>query len=257
MSRQPRKLSSTGIYHLMVRGVNKEPIFRENSDRLHFLDTLKRISDDSDTSVLGYCLMDNHVHLLIKEGIKGVSNLMHRLNASYAHYFNRKYERVGHVFQNRFKSENVEDEAYLLAALRYIHNNPIRAKLVDKRERYKWSSCKAYYGQKDYPPGLTDTKPVLALFSGNEEEAIIEFREFSEGVTEDICMDYRDEIKLSDANALKIIKGFLGGTPLHELGKMPKAERDLILKQLKAIDGLSIRQIARLTEVGFNIVSRA
>lgn len=257
MPRHARKISSTGIYHLIIRGINKEPIFLEDEDRHRFLETLLRISVDTNATILGYCLMDNHVHLLIREGTNSISNLMHRLNASYAYYFNWKYERSGHVFQNRFKSENVEDEAYLMAVLRYIHNNPVKAGMIYKPEVYQWSSCKVYYGGKDYLAGLTDKELVLGLFSDNTKEAVKEFRKFSEMETIDVCMTYTAETKLSDAKALQVIKEVLGEMPLDKLKEMHIAERNAILQKLKSIKGLSIRQIARLTGVGVNIVKRA
>lgn len=231
MPRCARQKSSTGIYHLMVRGINREPIFLENRDRQRFLETLARISVDCKSTILGYCLMDNHVHLLIKEGESSISKLMQRLNASYAYYYNLKYERTGHVFQNRFKSENVQDEAYLLTVLRYIHNNPVKAGIVSKREKYQWSSCGVYYGGRDYLAGLTNTEMVLALFSDNAKEAAIEFRKFSETEANDVCMDYSKVTKLNDTKALQIIKGILGGMPLANLKDMPIVERNAILKK--------------------------
>jgi len=101
MPRQARQASSTGIYHLIVRGINREVIFQDDNDRQRYIATLARIATDSNATVLGYCLMDNHVHFLIKEDLTSISKLMHRLGASYAHYYNARYERVGHIFRNR------------------------------------------------------------------------------------------------------------------------------------------------------------
>ena len=145
MPRQARQVSRTGIYHLIVRGINREVIFHDDEDRQRYLETLARITTDISATTFGYCLMDNHVHILIKEGSNGISNLMHRLGASYAYYYNWKYERTGHVFQNRFKSESVEDDSYLKTVIRYIHQNPVKAGMVNKPEAYQWSSCHVYY----------------------------------------------------------------------------------------------------------------
>ena len=149
MPRQARQMSSTGIYHLIVRGINREVIFQDDNDRQRYIATLARIATDSNATVLGYCLMDNHVHVLIKEGLTSISKLMHRLGASYAHYYNARYERVGHVFQNRFKSENIENDNYLLSVIRYIHQNPVTAELVSSPEQWEWSNYLEWVGLRD------------------------------------------------------------------------------------------------------------
>ena len=91
-----------------------------------------------------YCLMDNHVHLLLQEQEETLGEIMKRVGVSYAYWFNRKYERVGHLFQGRFRSETVEDDAYFLTVLRYIHQHPVQAKLVARCSDYPWSSYAAY-----------------------------------------------------------------------------------------------------------------
>lgn len=258
MPRQARQVSSTGIYHLLVRGINREALFHYDEDRQRYLEALIKITKDSAASVLGYCLMNNHVHLLIKEGSNGVSNLMHRLGASYAYYYNLKYERVGHVFQNRFKSENVEDESYLKNVIRYIHQNPVKAGMVSKADAYRWSSCQAYYDGKEYLPGLTDTELILSLFSGKREQAIINFRQFTE--EDETSNDFLEDLEvntMSDARACQVIEKALSERPVDVLQEMSKAERDAVLHELKVTGGLSIRQISRLTGMSFNIVKRA
>lgn len=257
MPRQARQKSSTGIYHLIVRGINREVIFQDDNDRQRYIATLARIATDSNATVLGYCLMDNHVHVLIQEGLTSISKLMHRLGASYAHYYNARYERVGHVFQNRFKSENIENDNYLLSVIRYIHQNPVKAGIVTKSEQYQWSSCRVYYGGKDNLPGLTNTSFILGLFSENPEKAFILMRQFTEIETLDNCMEDINRSALSDAKAYQIIERVLNNKPISILGEMSKPDRDAVLHQLKQDEGLSIRQISRLTGVSFNIVKRA
>ena len=103
MPRQARRVSSTGVYHIMVRGVNRQDIFSDEEDYRWYLETLKRIATESNLVVLGYCLMSNHVHLLIDENLGGISNAMKRIGISYAYWYNLKYQRSCHVFQSRFK----------------------------------------------------------------------------------------------------------------------------------------------------------
>lgn len=257
MPRQARQISRTGIYHLIVRGINREVIFHDDEDRQRYLETLARITVDSSATIFGYCLMDNHVHILLKEGPNGISNLMHRLGASYAYYYNRKYERTGHVFQNRFKSESVEDDSYLKIVIRYIHQNPVKAGMVNKPEAYQWSSCQVYYGGKEYLPELTSTGFILGLFSEKAEKAIMTLQQFTEMEVLDTCMEDIEGIVLSDTQARQVIENVMQKKPVNILQEMSKTDRNAILNQLKQVEGLSIRQISRLTGMSFNIVKRA
>jgi hypothetical protein len=200
--------------------------------------------------------MDNHAHILLKEGSKKISNLMHRLGASYAYYFNWKYVRVGHVFQNRFKSENIEDDIYLKTVIRYIHQNPVKAGMVKRAEEYHWSSCKGYYDGKGLS-GITSTGVILGMFSEKEEESIKALQQFTEAENEDNCLEDLEATALSDSQARGVIQRVLNHKPVKILQEMSKADRDTVLRNLKEIEGLSIRQISRLTGESFNIVKRA
>lgn len=140
MPRRPRQLSESGIYHAMARGVNRDAIFLEDEDFERFLHALAHTKDASGCAVLAYCLMNNHVHLVIRTGDEPIGVVMKRLGVRYASWFNRKYGRVGHLFQDRFKSLAVESDEYLVALLRYVWNNPVTAGLVIDPDEYRWSS---------------------------------------------------------------------------------------------------------------------
>ena len=126
MPRVAREKSKTGIYHIILRAVNRQIIFEEDEDAIKFLETLERYKETSGYEIYAYCLMGNHVHILLKEGKEDLGVTMRRIGASYVYWYNWKYERVGHLFQDRYKSEVVETEKYLLAVLRYIHQNPLK-----------------------------------------------------------------------------------------------------------------------------------
>ena len=113
MPRQARKESGTGIYHVMLRGINRQDIFEEQE---------------------AYCLMSNHVHLLLRERTESISISLKHLTVSYAAYYNKCYQRVGHLFQDRFKSEPVNDIEYFVTLLRYVHQNPVKAGICDKKD---------------------------------------------------------------------------------------------------------------------------
>jgi len=256
MPRNARQFSGTGIYHIIVRGINRQTIFFEYDDYQRYIETIGRFVADGDAIVLGYCLMSNHVHLLIQENNTAISKIMKRIGTSYAYWYNRKYERSGHVFQDRFKSENVEDDSYLLTVIRYIHQNPVKAGIVKQAENYKWSSCRIYYGEKEYPPGLTQTALILGMFAETTSQAIEGFRYYNDENNEDQCLD--DNAKhWPDSEAMKIMTNLNNNQPISTLSNMPKVERDLILKKFKETEGLSLRQIARITGLGYQTVNRA
>lgn len=149
MSRRARQLSGSGIYHVMLRGVNRDVIFLEDEDRERFLFALGAARDSSECKVLAYCLMDNHAHLVLRAGIEPIGCTVRRLGVRYAGWFNRKYDRVGHLFQDRFKSVPVDDDAHLVVLLRYVWNNPIEAGLAVHPGEYRWSSRRFFGGSSN------------------------------------------------------------------------------------------------------------
>jgi len=229
MSRSARKKSKTGIYHVIVRGINRQEIFHDEEDCQRYMQTLERTKKVSGCEIYGYCLMGNHVHLVIKETKEPVGQIMKRIGTSYAYWYNWKYERVGHVFQDRYKSECVEDDRYLMTVIRYIHNNPVKVMIVEKPEQYKWSSCCKYYGGKEYPPSLTQTGVLLELFSEDKKVAIEQFRQFMEQENEDKCLEDERPIRVRDEEIRAEIKKLLKGKPINTLQQMERSERDHIL----------------------------
>ncbi|MDF0728663.1 transposase [Cytobacillus sp. S13-E01] len=129
-------------------------------------------------TVYAWCLMSNHVHLLIKEGNDDISVTMKRLAVSYVKHYNWKYRTTGHLFQDRFKSERVENKKYLLIVVRYIHQNPVKARMVHQPDKWRWSSCCEYYGRSTFPKNLLDGDYVLSMFSADSEVARRRFKEF-------------------------------------------------------------------------------
>jgi len=172
MPRKARKLSSTNIYHVMIRGNRKQDIFLEDEDRFRFVKILKKVKLKGEYELYAYCIMSNHVHLLIKEKDEQISRVMKRINISYVNYFNQKYRQIGHLFQGRYKSEPIESENYLLSVLSYIHNNPLNAFIVKNLEEYPWSSYYLYTKKLFYQDFLIDGENILSLFSPDKDRAI-------------------------------------------------------------------------------------
>lgn len=160
--RYRRGKSETGMYHIMVRGIDRMSIFQDEEDYNRYLETLLRFKKSNNYELYSYCLMSNHVHLLIKEVDEPIERLMKRIGVSYVNYF-KKYKRVGHLFQDRYKSENIDTEQYLLECSRYIHNNPVKANLVKLPEDYLWSSYPCYLKKID-KSGLININLILDHF---------------------------------------------------------------------------------------------
>ncbi|WP_236905052.1 transposase [Clostridium formicaceticum] len=127
MPREAREKSETRIYHIIIRGANRQEIFHDDEDRIRFLETFEKYKNNTKMKVHGWCLMGNHAHLLLEEGSEELSVTMKRIGVSYVWYYNWKYKTTGHLFQDRFKSEKVEKDDYLLTVIRYIHQNPFPA----------------------------------------------------------------------------------------------------------------------------------
>jgi REP element-mobilizing transposase RayT len=256
MTRIARTRSESGIYHVMLRGIDQLQLFFDDGDRRAFLETLVRVKGQRAYSLLAYSLMGNHVHLLVGEQADGVSvsNLIQRITTSYARRYNTKYGRTGYLFQGRFKSETVESESYLLQLVRYIHNNPVRVGLPIG----SWTSYDEYMGAS--LPMLTDTDLILGMFSPDPRKARDQFDEFLHTTSDDtgspsILGNYADR-KLTDTEAIALIKRFGKVANCTDLASVEKDRRTQALSQLKG-QGLSIRRIARLTGINRSIILKA
>ncbi|WP_416147453.1 transposase [Salipaludibacillus sp. HK11] len=204
--------SSSGIYHIMLRGVNRRQIFHDDEDCIRFLQTVGKYKLKSELGVYAWCLMGNHVHLLLSEGREDLSVTMKRIGVSYVWFYNQKYSSVGHLFQDRFRSESVETDGYLMRVSRYIHQNPVKAGLVKSADEWLWSSCQGYYGRRSFPDGLLDEAILLRRLADDLSVARREYKKFNERVNDDECPFDRvnDRIRLSDEEAAEAIKEVIG-----------------------------------------------
>ncbi|MFT4417274.1 transposase [Fredinandcohnia humi] len=253
MPRSARRKSRTNIYHVVLRGINRQMIFEEPEDAYMFLKILNKFKDKSRYKIYGYCLMGNHVHLLIEEGVEELGIVMRRIGASFVYWYNTKYERNGHLFQDRFKSEVVEDYGYLLNVIRYIHQNPVKAKIVMDVSKYQWSSYSEYIGKSR----IIDREFILRIIDKDEKRALGFFRDFHKEESEDSFLDIHENQRLSDREAVEVIKEICQVTHCIELQKLTKKDgRDRQIKSLKE-QGLSTRQIARLTGISRGVIVKA
>ena len=184
MARQARKRSSTGTYHVMLRGIDKRDIFLDDEDRKRFIEGIIKAKECGGFKIYGYCLMDNHVHILIEEDEK-IGTSIKRITVGYVGWHNNKYERTGHLFQNRYKSESVETENYLITVLRYIHQNLLKAKMVTKLADYNWSSYNQYLSIYQGENSFVDGELIKSYF-----KTIEDLNTYMNAQNNDVCLEY-------------------------------------------------------------------
>ncbi len=148
MPSEARRLSESGIYHIVFRGINHQNIFEEEQDFEYLLEIMKSLKQETGFEIYAYCLMTNHVHLLLKEKQPGhISTIIKRMLIKYVMKYNRKYQRTGALIGSRYKSKAVEMDEYFIPLMIYIHQNPLRAGMVQQLEHYKYSSYCEYIGE--------------------------------------------------------------------------------------------------------------
>jgi len=222
----------------MVRGINKNDLFLEDDDKKYFLQVLTDKKEQCNFLLPAYCLMDNHVHMLIKEQTSQLPDIMKRVNVSYAAYFNGKYDRVGPLFQGRYRSEDIEDEKYFLAVARYIHQNPMKAGMVSAPESYKWSSYGDYINIKRQNK-LVDTEIVLEMFSCKRGNVSKEFKNFM------VQEDQRDFLDVKNKNDyLRLGKDIWMHLMMSDMNEGDK------VKLLEEETNLSARNLSVITGMG-------
>ncbi|MDW7684054.1 MAG: transposase [Bacillota bacterium] len=253
MPRHARKESASKMYHVIFRGINKQDIFLDDEDRRKFLMVLLIVKELCGFELYSYCLMSNHVHLLIGGVDKQqLAEIIKRISASYVYWFNKKYNRCGHLFQERFRSEPVDNTSYFLTVIRYILQNPVKAGLVARAADFPWSS---YHEFKNDSPVISDTDFVLGLFAENKREALQTFIQFINLPNEDACLEYEEKRGLSDDEIITCIKR-LGLEFPGELKRQEVSRRNFIIKSLNIMNGVSVRQIARVTGLSKSTIER-
>jgi REP element-mobilizing transposase RayT len=249
MPRTARKISESGIYHVMLRGINRQQIFYEEADYVYFIKLLSKYKKESGYNLFAYCLMGNHVHLLIRVQKEPLSLAMKRIADSFVYWYNGKYERTGHLFQDRFKSEVIDCEQYFIAALRYILRNPVVAGLCKSPDEYAFSSGREYLCGET---GISDTEYAYSLLTPTS------LAEFVSINNDDKFLEIDDTIpvRLTDDKATEmILEEFRVFKPA--VGK-PDERQNLYLSIRKLIRrGISIRQLSRLTGISKKIIEKA
>lgn len=243
----------TNTYHIIIRGINKQDIFFDEEDRLKFLKELKGVKEQYKFKIYAFVLMTNHVHLTICDDNGMMSQIMHRLCTIYAIYFNKKYERIGHVFQNRFKNICVDKESYLLDLVRYIHNNPQNAGICN-HSRYRWSSYRDYV--ENLHDGITDIDFVLELFNKDRKKSIYRFKEFSNREKNFFDTQLEFDYTITDEVASEVIKSKLKINDISKIKHLNNSMRDAIIYNVSEIEGITLKQISRIFNMSERNVQR-
>jgi putative transposase len=185
--------------------------------------------------IYAWCLMSNHVHLLLREGAESISITMKRIGVSYALYYNYKYMTTGHLFQDRFKSEDVESTDYLLTVTRYIHQNPVKARIVAHPDEWSWSSCPGYYGKTTHYCDLLIPHYILTMFSSDITLARERFKKFNEKKNDEKCLDIEEgkRKRLTNDEARVELKKRLGDLELPQVKSLPREQRTAVLRKVK------------------------
>lgn len=261
MPRKSREKSVTGVYHVMLRGINRDRIFHEENDFLKFEKILKSMVtpvDEVDSSTAccklhAYCLMPNHVHLLIEEMSDDIGTVMKRIGIAYVSYFNKHYDRTGPLFEDRFKSEPVGDVGYFVTLLRYIHQNPVEAEMVKAPGDYRWSSWHEYASNTVLPHSICAMSVPFSGMSSQELKKMV--RKVNEAYTQSRIG--LNEKHLTDTVATKKLNELCkNGMTIKDIKLLPVKDRISFLAAA-LLCGIGLRQLSRLTGVDFKDVRRA
>ena len=262
MPRTARITSGSGVYHVMLRGINKETIFESRDDYWKFIKLMDRLCHPRDETdrpidphccIYAYCLMPNHVHLLIRDFDGSLANSIKSLSIPYAQYYNVKYERVGHFFQDRFKSEPVNDWEYFVTLLRYIHQNPVAADMVSDVKDYTWSSWREYVNPRGCSIPVCATRPVLDKIPISELEGLV--KELLPKAQKILDFNYDGSTRVEDELVRDYIESLCGPDFADVLQSCP---RDRVCEMVKLFRefGANDSQISRITGLSYKVLRR-
>ncbi|MCQ2212921.1 MAG: transposase [Bacteroidaceae bacterium] len=263
MARRQREKTATGIYHVMLRGINKQDVFLDDNDFDSMLSALREarvmryedlgITKTDGCTYYAYCMLHNHIHLLVREGSITISELMKKIQDRFVAIYNRKYDRVGHLFQDRFVSEPVNDLNYFHQLIRYIHRNPVKAMECNAPEEYKYSSWREYLDAKNWiikgsDPliiHLCDVQTVIARFG---------YEELVKWVNEDVddkCMDMDSFAQpMPEMEVWERLHEISGVDSVEEFKQLaPDVQVKYISQLLQS--GASLRQASRMSSLSY------
>lgn len=252
MPRVARQASSTDLYHIIMRGNNRNWIFKHPKSKQEFLDMLFKQEEENRLRLLAWCVMDNHVHILLKAELDELMVAMKKINVSYAMRYNLKNNCVGHVFQDRFKSQPIEDDAYLVQVVRYIHQNPVKARMVSDVSEYEWSSYNTYLCDEaiDEHPEMLD---IMQYFDNSAEK----YKAFHEETDFNVYLDIKEDIDRHQNEKVELIVTEIcnkyGVSNNFEILRDKSIKEELIANMITN-SGLPLRKVANALEISYGSV---
>ena len=253
MARKPRQVSNTGVYHVMLRGIDRQTVFKSRIDTDKFIDLLSKYKKRFGFKIYAYCFMGNHVHLLLKERDSGsISLFMKCLLDAYVYWYNAEHERCGTLFQSRFRSEAVETPRYFQRVVRYIHRNPVKARMCRHVWQYSGSSYNHFFASD---PGIIDRDDVFEYIDRSE---FCEFND-AESVNEidDTCLDLSEAIpfRLTNEKASKIMQSVAETFDFSLYGTMDYRVLSAVIRECRR-RSMSYGQISRELSVNKGTLHR-
>lgn len=252
MARRARKESNTGFYHVLMRGNNKNWIFEKDKYKSLMRNTILKQEDSKLVEIYAWCIMDNHVHLVLLAEKDNLSEALFNINRSFAMKYNKANRMVGHVFENRFKSECVEDDVYLKQVIRYVHNNPVKAKMVYSPELYKWSSYNDYIALKYQHQSVN-------IIDSYFTESLAEFIEYHHIEEYDEYLELKeDRDKFREEQAQKVISKYCEKYQIISIMTIPENEelRSKIILEIKDKSHLPLRRIGEIMGMSYSRINR-
>jgi len=251
MGRPLRIEYAGGLYHITSRGNERKKIFLDDGDRKKFLGILEDYRDRYGILIHSYVLMDNHYHLILETPKGNLLKVMHGINGGYTGYFNRKYGRSGHLFQGRYKGIIIDKDSYLIPLSRYVHLNPVRAKIVKRPEQYRWSSYPGYIG-KGKENGWVEYSWILSQFGRGRLRARRKYRGYTEEAlkkkVESPLRSLHSRVILGGEEFIKGIKGMLKGKALsHEIIERKRLIEYPLLDEV-------VRRVARAFKIDEGVI---
>ncbi|MBQ8299626.1 MAG: transposase [Clostridia bacterium] len=244
MPRIARKNSSSCFYHVMVQGINKEHIFKDEKWIEKYKKFMQEKLEESEVTILAYCVMINHVHLLIhSDSSANLSKYMQKLNSAYSKFYNVVNERIGYVFRDRFRSQEICSERQLYTCLKYIHNNPVKANIVSFMYEYPYSSYNEFVNEKDII-----TKESIKLLFNTEENYMEQFNKVhliddEENIDEFIDLKEKDVLdfiyEIENKYGRKISEIKKDKSLLRKVIKAARMQTDVTLVKLASILNVS------------------
>ena len=256
MPRPLRRYGKSSVYHIIFKGIDNQAIFYDDQDRRIFLEHVSITKKDYNYTIYAYCLMGNHVHMVIKCQNDFLSKSMQSLLVRYVHYFNQKYKRIGPLLQNRFKSKNVETQMYFVELCRYVHRNPENAGIA-LTQNYEWSSYKEYLGKEK----LINKKALLHYFNNDINEFVNFTTKTLYNENMEDFFEYELIEKLSDEQLANLIMQKFNIKDISDIGAFFKLKSKDELKKdlaiLKNIKNTNVTQLSRVTRIGRRFIENA